>query len=405
MTTKLKSKKVLLMTQYFYPEYVSSAVMPFETASYLATKGIDVSVLCGYPYEYSNKMNVPLHENVDNVVIDRIKYAGVKRTGVLGRIANYFTFYISILRKIKQLNGYDVVIVYSDPPILPLLAEQIKKKLRAKVIYVCYDVYPEIGIRTNKYSERSVFFSVFNYINRKIFKSIDYVVVLSSDMKEYIEKNRNVDGEKIGVIRNWGKNRKLTNVRSEILSDINDDTFVVSYLGNMGVCQDVDTIMEAIKNIENNGNTCVIFAGHGSKMKDIEKDIHAGNITCVKQFGFLQGEDFDAVLQRSDAFIFSLIPRMVGLCSPSKVCDYLSSGKPVIFIGDCDIEIAKDIVEYNCGFQIDNDDCEGVIECIKLLKSNKSMRELMGRNSKKLFNDKYCKELSLPAYREIVEKI
>ena len=42
-------KDILIMCQYFYPEYVSSAVLPTELAVDLASKGWSVDVLCGQP--------------------------------------------------------------------------------------------------------------------------------------------------------------------------------------------------------------------------------------------------------------------------------------------------------------------------------------------------------------------
>ena len=48
----MKEKKdILFLLQYFYPEYVSSATLPFDTASKLSDDGFSVDVLCGYPYE------------------------------------------------------------------------------------------------------------------------------------------------------------------------------------------------------------------------------------------------------------------------------------------------------------------------------------------------------------------
>ena len=42
-----KKKDILFLLQFFYPEYVSSATLPFDTASRLADEGFDVDVLCG----------------------------------------------------------------------------------------------------------------------------------------------------------------------------------------------------------------------------------------------------------------------------------------------------------------------------------------------------------------------
>ena len=49
----MKPKKdVLFLCQFFHPEYISSAQLPFDTAKALQKSGLTVDVLCGYPREY-----------------------------------------------------------------------------------------------------------------------------------------------------------------------------------------------------------------------------------------------------------------------------------------------------------------------------------------------------------------
>ena len=52
-------KNVLLLCQYFYPEYISSATLPYDTAEALVKAGFSVGALCGYPREYNKSGQVP----------------------------------------------------------------------------------------------------------------------------------------------------------------------------------------------------------------------------------------------------------------------------------------------------------------------------------------------------------
>ena len=53
-------RDILFLCQFFYPEYNSSATLPFDTASYLAQNGYSVGALCGYPREYNTSGEVPV---------------------------------------------------------------------------------------------------------------------------------------------------------------------------------------------------------------------------------------------------------------------------------------------------------------------------------------------------------
>ena len=40
-------KDVLFMCQFFYPEYVSSALLPYQTALGLRNAGLTIDIMCG----------------------------------------------------------------------------------------------------------------------------------------------------------------------------------------------------------------------------------------------------------------------------------------------------------------------------------------------------------------------
>ena len=60
-----KKKDILFLCQFFYPEYISSATLPYDTARALKAAGYSVDALCGYPREYAHNAEVPRKEEVD----------------------------------------------------------------------------------------------------------------------------------------------------------------------------------------------------------------------------------------------------------------------------------------------------------------------------------------------------
>lgn len=138
-------RDVLFLCQFFYPEYNSSATLPFDTARYLAQRGYSVGALCGYPKEYSAGGQVPIREAKDGVSIRRLRYMQLSRRSRLGRLINYFSFTLSVLLHLFEIRNYRAVIVYSNPPVLPIAAILANKLFKTKIIFVSYDVYPEVA--------------------------------------------------------------------------------------------------------------------------------------------------------------------------------------------------------------------------------------------------------------------
>ena len=62
MGDKNEKKKILILCQYFYPEYVSSATLPTQMAEDLVERGMKIDVICGWPNEYSKERKVKTGE-------------------------------------------------------------------------------------------------------------------------------------------------------------------------------------------------------------------------------------------------------------------------------------------------------------------------------------------------------
>ncbi|MBR6744136.1 MAG: glycosyltransferase WbuB, partial [Clostridia bacterium] len=145
----MKEKKdVLFLLQFFYPEYISSATLPFDTASSLVKEGFSVDVLCGYPHEYTDKAKIPYKEIVNQVHIKRVGYLQLDRKKALGRMVNYLSLTVSMATRLFSMKNYKTLIVYSNPPILPSVAALASKLFGCKLVFVAYDLYPEIALKT-----------------------------------------------------------------------------------------------------------------------------------------------------------------------------------------------------------------------------------------------------------------
>ncbi len=402
-----KKKDILFLCQFFYPEYVSSATLPFDTASAYAKAGYSVGAICGYPKEYSCQKQIPKKEIYQGISIKRIKYLQLERKRPIGRCINYLSFLLAMLFNLFECRKYKYIFVYSNPPVLPLLAALAKKLYRNRIVFVSYDVYPEIGIQSQKIKKNGLVDKIFRISNKWIFKSIDNVVALSDDMKEMLCKERGLDPEQVFVIPNWGEDKqncKKSDVQNSLFSDIPANAFVVSYLGNLGICQDERTMLEVMEQLKNNKNIHFLIAGHGVKMSKLREKALNKNLENVHIYDFLHGKDYEDALEVSDMCMATLINGMRGLCSPSKVSNYLMAGKPVMMVCEAGIGIAEDILAHNCGYRIQPGDTGAMRQAILDLTEDRHKKQMLGRNSRALFEEKYEKSVCLEKYIVLVER-
>lgn len=408
----MKQKKdILFLCQFFYPEYVSSATLPTDTAIALSKAGFSVGALSGYPKEYNLADEVPLKEVYEDIEIKRLKYSQKKRSNTIGRLINYFSFTMNVVMNLGEFKKYKSVIVYSNPPILPVIPALANKFFGTKVVFVSYDVYPEMAHITKSISGNGMISKVMKCANKIIFKRLEKVVALSSEMKAYLLNCRStLSNEQIEVIPNWFEDKiklnKSNDIQNATLKSIKgEDNLVVSYFGNMGICQDMDTVVNAIRQLKDNNKIKFVFAGHGNKMGTLKEIVKEEKLNNVTIYDFLHGQDFEDALNISDCFIVSLAEGLTGLCVPSKTYSYMMAGKPIIAIMGKNSDIVRDLEKYNCGYAMEVGEHSKLVNAIEELHSNSDNRKLMGKNCRKIFLEKYTKEKCTQQYVDMMKNI
>ena len=401
----MKNKRdILLLCQFFYPEYISSAQLPYDTVRALQEAGFTVDVLCGYPFEYAAGNPVPLHEIIHGIGVKRVKYIQMDRKGFLGRLVNYFSLTFMMMLRLMQFAKYRAVIVYSNPPILPWVASWAKLLFGTRLIFVAYDLYPEVATRTGTLRDGNFICRLMNHINKCVFRRADAVVALSNEMKTYILSHRSISEEAVTVIPNWFEDHYIENIEEDnSFQDVVKNRFTVSYFGNMGTAQDMDTILGAIRQLKEDSDIFFLFAGHGNKMQMLKRIVQEEGLSNIAIYDFLHGKEFQDALAISDCALVSLARGVTGLCVPSKTYSYMMQGIPLLAIMDtCDI--VEDI-ESGAGRWVKNGEADNLASIIRELSQNPERVNTMRQKCRKRYLSKYTKEICTQKYVALFRKL
>jgi glycosyltransferase involved in cell wall biosynthesis len=300
------------------------------------------------------------------------------------------------------------LIIYTNPPILPFIGYLIKKITKNKFIFVCFDLYPDIGIETNSIKRYGFIHMIMNFINKKVYKHADIVVALSDDMRKVMLNNFGsiLKNEPI-VIHNWFTGSSNDNKNYNDDYNFRDDyKFVVLYSGNFGEAQDLNTIIDAIvefKNQEILQDILFIFSGYGVKLKYMKDIFEKNNIKNIKIFNYLSENDYESLLNFSDICIVTLEKGLEGLGVPSRLYGYLAYGKPIISIMHENTEISKLVKRFNAGFTMTHGDIKELKNFLMALLLDSSLINLLSENATSLYKTMFLKINSLEKYHDVIK--
>lgn len=99
------------------------------------------------------------------------------------------------------------------------------------------------------------------------------------------------------------------------------------------------------------------------------------------------------------------MPSWHTLIVPSKYYAIGAAGRPAIFVGDPEGEIAQIITRSASGFVVREGDGEGLVRAILALVRDPGLASAQGKNARALFEAEFDFPLAVDAWEEIIREV
>ena len=106
-----------------------------------------------------------------------------------------------------------------------------------------------------------------------------------------------------------------------------------------------------------------------------------------------------------DVHLVSLKPALEGLIVPSKFYSAIAAGRPVIFIGDADGEIAREVARGACGVTVPADDAVPLANAIERLCDDGVACSRMSANARAMFEAEYSQAIAMRKWRAVLAEV
>lgn len=407
---KKNNKGLVILSQYFYPEVASTGQLLTELAEDLVKYGCKIKVYTGKPSYYGNIKEYKKREIYHGIEIYRLFNTTLDKNSKLGKILNSLSYFISIVFKLLSSKDGHPLLIVSNPPFLPIAGFLFKKIKNQKYVFLIHDIYPDIAVRLGYLKEDSFIVKIWNKINYMILKNAEEVIVLGEYMAKILEKKYlPIDNIKIKIIQNWANEKIILPLKKEdnwFVKRYNlENKLVILYSGNIGLFQDLETIIKAAERLKNYDDIIFLFIGDGGGLYQLKEMVKKYNLTNVKFLPYQPKEYLPYSLTASDISVVALEKGVEGLGVPCKIYGILASGRTVLGLVGENCEVADIIKNAKCGFRVNQGDVDGLVEKIKYMYQNPELLKNMGINSRKYFVEHFTRKQMTKKYYEIFENI
>jgi glycosyltransferase involved in cell wall biosynthesis len=408
--------RAIVINRFFYPDHSATSQMLSDLAFGLAERGLKITVITSRLDYASNAPPRARSETIDGVDVRRIWTTRFGRSRLLLRAIDYLTFYCSAAWELfRTANRDDIVIAMTDPPMLSVIAAPIIKLRGARLVTWLQDLFPEIAEALNVGGKLTRLpFSLLRGIRNISLRSADMNVAIGELMAHQLS-GPCVPHGRIRVVPNWADTDILAPISSEdnhFRRDWNlSDYFVIGYSGNLGRAHEMETLLEAIGALEAriqdplSHSVRWLFIGGGHTFEIMKREVSRRGLKSVTFRPYQPREQLSQSLSAADVHIVTLKPELEGLIVPSKFYGVAAAGRPSIFIGAPEGEIARLIERHACGLTIAHSDSAALVEAVLGLSRDPELCRDMGRRARTACETLYSRRGGIEAWAALLQEI
>lgn len=375
-------RRVVFVNRYFHPDHSATSQIASDVAFHLASRGWEVVAITSRQRYDDAHAKLPPREKTNGVHIVRVWSTRFGRAGLIGRAIDYLTFYLSACFAIRDQRD-DIIVPMTDPPLMSVVAAAASDR----VVNWIQDLFPEVaeglGIRVPR-----VVRALRDWSLRRAKKNVVLGDLMAARVPNAV------------VIHNWA-DAALEPVAPETNPLRTEwhlgDSLVVGYSGNLGRAHEFGTILGAMKQLP---HIRFLFIGAGAKLDAVKREAGENAMFLPYQ----PRERLAQSLSAADVHLVSLQPQLEGLVQPSKFYGVLAVGRPVIFIGARDGELARIIDEHRCGVVVEPGDVDGLTRALTALDTHRETAAQMGRRGFDAYRTHYAPRHAFEAWERVLQE-
>ncbi|NDE54600.1 MAG: glycosyltransferase, partial [Actinobacteria bacterium] len=220
----------------------------------------------------------------------------------------------------------------------------------------------------------------------------DVIGVQTESNLAYLDAWRRRPGKRVEVLHNWQKPALNIGSTINVGSTPLAGRKIVVYIGNMGIAQGMDVLVDLAESLANREDVGFLFVGRGSEVIRLKGKVKASGLTNILFLDEVDSREMPGLLSQCFIGLLALDPRHKTHNIPGKFLTYLFAGLPVLACVNQGTDLMKLINDEQVGRAFDTSLPQPLCNFIELLIDNPVEYELMSKNgvnlSKKMFSSR-----------------
>ncbi len=396
--------RIVLLNQYYAPDEAATAQLLGDLGEALAARGHEVRAVCSDRSYADPSRRYASSEVVAGVRVTRLRTSGFGRRRILGRMADYVSFYAGSAARVMLGRRPDVVVSLTTPPMIGAVGVMASRLRGTRSVLWEMDLYPDLAFEMGVLFPNSIVGRVLRRAGDAILRGSDRVVALDGAMARRLRAQGRAD---LDVVANWADESSITGASGDGSTLRRDwgwqGRFVVLYSGNLGLAHDFSTVLDAADRLRTDPGILFAFVGGGPRKPEVETEVRRRSLPNVEFRPYVPRARLGESLAAGDVHLATLRAGMAGLVVPSKIYGILAAARPTLYVGPDEGNVAEALAAARCGTRIALGDASGLADAVIAYRDDPARRAAEGRAARELFDARYSRRHGVGALVRIVE--
>ncbi len=338
-------QRLLVVNRFFHPDTSATSQLLTDLLDALDARGFAITVLTGRHGYLNTGVVLPARAWRGGIEVCRLRDTGCGRFSLPGRALDCASFMASaFLALLVRARPGDVILAKTDPPLISVTAWLAARLTGARLVNWCQDLFPENAAAMGLRLGRGAAGTALRALRNVSLRGAEMNVALSQGMAARLAAG-GVPRARLTVIPNWADGARIRPLapRDNPLRAAwgLGESFVVGYSGNLGCAHPVEPVVELIALLADEPGLAFLFIGAGAGYRPLRAALAARGLENVVFRPYQDQALLPQSLTVPDVHLVTLRPEWEGLVVPSKLYGVLAAGRPVVFIGDPEGDVAQ----------------------------------------------------------------
>jgi glycosyltransferase involved in cell wall biosynthesis len=342
-----RSMLIALISTDYPPLRTSAAVQLRDLALQIAAQGhrpivIVPSPLSGKSWEL---------DTVDGIEVLRVAAPETRSPSLVRRAIAELWLPFVMLRHVRKsplrAPRWDLLVWYSPPIFFGPLIWALQRSSGARTYLILRDIFPEWAVDVGVL-RKGPSYLFFKAVAALQYALADVIGVQTESNIAYLA-NWQTPRRRVEVLHNWLAATPDVGCSIKVRETALAGRKIFVYIGNMGVAQGMDILIELVESFRDRQDLGFLFVGRGRDFENLVSEKAARGLNNVLFFNEIDSSEIPGLLAQCHVGLVALHPGHKTHNIPGKFVSYVQYGLPVLARVSAGTDIARLIEERGVG--------------------------------------------------------